>query len=102
VALNRLDTAYLQRLDPDVISIHTASTLRPFLETTGDTIEASLDFIDQHLSKKLAWQEIQDPVKRAPYVAYEVLRNIADKCNLVFARYGEEFSHLYAVKKMVK
>lgn len=98
VATRRLDIAYLVSLDPDVIFIHTAKTLKPLSETEGDTLKVTVDFVNQCVTEKLAWQEIEDPLIRAPYVVYEYLMNNPDKYRLVLARYRAKFSHLYAVK----
>jgi hypothetical protein len=98
VAINKLDLEYLSTIDPDVIFVHTADTLEPLASNPGNTIEASIDFVDEHLRSPMSWQDVQDPVIRATYVTYEFLRQRPEAYRLIFASYMGDFSHLYAVK----
>ena len=99
VAVEMLSVDYLAGVDPDVIFVHTAGTLTSFKGSAGNTLEVSQGFIDEHTRKEVAWQDVSQPVKRAPHVVYAHLRAAPDRYNIVFARLGDDFHHLYAVKK---
>lgn len=97
-ALNKVDLQYLSNLDPDLIFIHTASTLEPITEINGPYFEATIDFVEGKIKNKIEWRGLENPIIRPCYVVYEFLKNNPEAYRVVFARHGQDFYHLYAVK----
>ncbi|WP_432448973.1 hypothetical protein [Aliiroseovarius marinus] len=108
VGLNTAETAkngatagYISARDPDLIFWHVAGTITPGCPNDLDHCRLSgSDLISTVEAADLPpVHEIFDRVARAPVAVYDHIRQNPNRYDLVAARYGAGWSHLYAIKR---
>lgn len=98
-AINQLDLDYLRQIDPDLIFVHTGYTLEPWPPTDKPFFEVTIENISRKIRVNSDWRTAANPVRRAPLVVYDYLRERPSAHDIVVVKFGPRFWHLYAVKK---
>jgi len=90
----------LEKLDPDLIFIHTAGTFLLECEQ-GNYCEVSIDEIlkDIKARKMPNYARVSNRVLRAPLAACEYIGRRSGDYRIYLVRYGGSFVHLYALRK---
>lgn len=100
-AIHKVSPEYIQKIDPDLVFIHIASTVS--LEKicgTRDFCTVTIDQLRQSMLVEKNWEAVSNGVDRAPLATYSFLES-SGQYQLYAVRYGRsrKYNHMHAVKK---
>jgi len=94
----RFVLAPLNDLAPDLIFVHTGYTLTAWPQTSNRFFSVTIDEIEPKIRVEPDWRKVQNPVRRAPLVTYEFLREHSDNYRIVAVYFASRYWHLYAIR----
>lgn len=98
-AIEKASPDYLEKINPDLIFIHTAGTADTSSFCKENFCKISMDQLSQSVTTTESWDDINDGVGRAPLVFYDYIYSTDVDYQLYTVKYGGSYGHLYAVKK---
>lgn len=100
-AIHGADKDFIERIEPDVIFLHTGKN-----EAYWDCGEENFcEITDSQFSKKILdtlstdYTIMKNRVKRAPFAAFNYLLETPANYTLLIVKYGKSFKHFYAIKE---
>lgn len=98
-AVSGLAPRLLQDLQPDLIFVHTAGTLAMWPDQKQSFFSLSVDEVQRRRIHVSDLGSETDPVKRAPQIVYDFLKQNGSGYDIVMVEYYNRHEHLFAVRK---